>query len=787
MHTMLRTLTLLCCLGLLSPLGYSFNTVLISDSVTDINITDDADFLIVEDSDYSIQRILSAQAQRQFAPVHGDTLRNYQMNAATWLTLGLRNPTNQPQRTLVQVQVPFIRSAELYYDLDADDGYQRVATGSGFPFNDSPYQVNGFLLPIEVQPGFQQIYLKLVPIVPLNMQLRLVDENTLFNQTRSNGIAFLFAMFLLLLAAVLSVITFTLYRDPIALWAALMPVGFGVNLMGWTGYIRPVFGNLPLLDIAFINIGAFLIIFSFAKTLIRMHDNANVMSRSASVIRWLGRLAVGMLVLSLLPVTEQIISLQVLVLPLVLIAMAVFASQINRHANSTRLVLLSIAATVLFFTTTGLVLFGLASFFTLMASSLTVIGVFSSASIVLCGWILSRQTNSRMAVEGLRVPNIHWPVLRKLNHQLRGPINGVLGMSELLQETTLSAHQQEYLNTIQTSGFSLLREVDQLQNLIRVGLNRLPDTDEDFDLYDVVEETVQPFSRLANNKQLELVLDVDPRLPSKYRGNSQIIGQILANLLDNAMRYTEKGEVLVQVKAWQKRHLRFIVTDTGPGIAQSGNPDLFQFPDATKPDQQPKDVHLGLPITQYLVNLLGGQLGYQSELRSGTSFWFTLPMNTARASTTTRATPTVNLPENLRVMVLDDNLTCRKVIQHIMTSWGSEVFSISNPQSAIANLHNQFQKGEAIDLLFLDQNMPNISGLEVARRIRQDSQLNSNIAIVMMTGSDDLNSAIQTDLGLEHVLSKPVSTRALSQVLKSAIPSILKNRETKYAKKSLFS
>ncbi|MDX1473840.1 MAG: ATP-binding protein [Reinekea sp.] len=361
-------------------------------------------------------------------------------------------------------------------------------------------------------------------------------------------------------------------------------------------------------------------------------------------------------------------------------------------------------------------------------------------------------------------------------------------MAELLQDTTLSAHQQEYVNTIQTAGFSLLREADQLQNLIRIGLNRLPESEDEFDLYDLIEDTVQPFSRIAHSKHLELVLDIAPEIPTRYRGNAHIIGQILSNLLDNALKYTEHGEVLVQIKPWQNQRIRFSITDTGPGIAKDAKATLYNFPDANNDQQQlPKDVHLGLPISKYLVGLLGGQLSLSSELRMGTTFWVDLPL--ARASTNSSAQTDAEALkiEELRLMVVDDNLTCRKVIEHLAMSWGAEVLSMSNGQSALANLHNQYHKGEPIDVLILDQNMPSMSGLELAQRIRQDGGLNREIVIIMMTGADDVASDFSDkESGIEFVLSKPVSARALSQTLKLAMPKIVTNRENHHAKKSLF-
>ena len=146
------------------------------------------------------------------------------------------------------------------------------------------------------------------------------------------------------------------------------------------------------------------------------------------------------------------------------------------------------------------------------------LAVIASAIVVRAAYHRARYRDTGLAATGLDLPALHWPLMRKLNHEMRGPINGVLGMAELLQDTSLSAHQQEYVNTVQAAGFSLLRQADQLQNLVRIGLNRLPENQDEFDLYDLLEDAIQPYSRLAHAKQFELVMDVAPELPSPVPG-----------------------------------------------------------------------------------------------------------------------------------------------------------------------------------------------------------------------------------------------------------------------------
>jgi CheY-like chemotaxis protein len=186
------------------------------------------------------------------------------------------------------------------------------------------------------------------------------------------------------------------------------------------------------------------------------------------------------------------------------------------------------------------------------------------------------------------------------------------------------------------------------------------------------------------------------------------------------------------------------------------------------------------------VGLLGGQITFSSELRMGTTFWIDLPL--AEVSTPAEIDDySIQDLDQMRLMVVDDNLTCRKVIEHLGMSWGMDVFSMSNGQSALANLHNEYHKGTPVDVLVLDQNMPSMTGIELAERIRADTSLNTDIIIIMLTGVDvghvDLD---ESRLNIQYLLTKPVSGRALKQTLMQAMPDIQANRDRTHAKKSLF-
>jgi len=792
---MLTRLILICLLTSLLPWAQAFEPILIDQSSLNANVAQNSDYLNTRSGTYSILQVVKPNIARQFAPVHGSAIGYNQLSSETWLSFAVNNRTGASARLFLVLEAPYLASAELYFNLntqsgsnlDSQGGYDRVATGADIALHKRPYPLGNYIMPVVLKSGAQQIFLKIVPIAASNIKLRLVDETTLLRQLRIQ--VQLNALVLTLLLAAVGFALHAYYRFHIStpLWAALTSLGILINLNGWTGNISQWLPSIPYIEVGAINFGAFIALMAMARLLATMRLD-QFSSWLADALVWLGRLLTLFAVLACFPITTDLLPVQIILVPAALTLISLYWFEKRPHSLSERLAMAGYFTLLIYFICTTLFLVGLLPAYGVRLSLLSLLALLGSSLVTAASWQAAKTKGASLAVEGLNIPDVHWPLLRKLNHDIRGPINGVLGMTELMQDTTLSAHQQEYVNTIQDAGFSLLREADQLQNLIRIGLNRLPESDDEFDLFDLIEDTVQPFSRIAHSKHLELVLDIAPELPTQYHGNAQIIAQVLSNLLDNALKYTAHGEVLVQVKPWQSHRVRFSITDTGPGIAKDSKAALFRFPDSNDAKQQlPKDVHLGLPISKYLVGTLGGQLSLSSELRVGTTLWVDLPLAKAANPDGARMNSSTPLLEDLRLMVVDDNLTCRKVIEHLATSWGLDVLSMSNGQSALANLHNEYHKGLPVDVLILDQNMPAMTGAELAQRIRQDGSLNKDIIIIMMTATDEVIKDFSGgEFGIEYVLSKPISARTLRQTINRAMPTIMKNRENIHAKNSLF-
>ena len=784
---MLKRLYLICLFTSLLPWAQGFEAILIDQGKLDANVAQSSDYLNTHSEAYSILQVIKPSIVRQFAPVHGSAISYNQLSSETWLTFAVNNRTGRSARLFLVLDAPYLARAVLYFNLDTRGGYERVATGADYALNKRPYPLGNYIIPIALESGDQRVFLKIDPIAATNIKLTLVDEATLLRKLGTQMQLSTLVLTLLLTTVGVSVYAHYRFHVSTPLWAALISLGIMINLNGWTGNISQWLSNIAYIEVGAINFGAFITLMAMIRMLTSMRVDQLAGWLTEALI-WLSRLLAVLGGLACFPITSDLLPLQIMLIPVAMAMITIYWFEKRPNSRSERLAMAGYFILLVYFICTTLFLVGLLPAYGVGLYLLGLLALLATCLVTAASWQAAKTKGARLAVEGLNIPDVHWPLLRKLNHDIRGPINGVLGMTELMQDTTLSAHQQEYVNSIQDAGFSLLREADQLQNLIRIGLNRIPESDDEFDLFDLIEDTVQPFSRIAHSKHLELVLDIAPELPTQYHGNAEIIRQVLSNLLDNALKYTAHGEVLVQVKPWQNQRIRFSITDTGPGIAKDPKAQLFRFPDSNFAKRQlPKDVHLGLPISKYLVGILGGQLSLNSELRMGTTFWVDLPLAIASNDDAGRKNNSVTPLADLRLMVVDDNLTCRKVIEHLAQSWGLDVLSMSNGQSALANLHNEYHKGLPVDVLILDQNMPTMTGTELAQRIRQDGSLNKDIIIIMMTATDEVANDFSGDgFGIEYVLSKPVSARTLRQTLNRAMPTIMKNRENIHAKNSLF-
>ena len=351
--------------------------------------------------------------------------------------------------------------------------------------------------------------------------------------------------------------------------------------------------------------------------------------------------------------------------------------------------------------------------------------------------------------------------LARMSHEIRTPMNGVMGMSEVLQGTDLTPRQRHLSETISRSAEALLHIINDILDFSKVEAGKLELERVDFRLREAVEETIEIFAARAHAKNLELACAIELDVPVCVRGDPVRLRQVLINFVGNAIKFTDSGEIVVRVKSLGSGGLlRFEVVDTGIGISEEAQTHIFNaFSQADSfTTRKYGGTGLGLAICRQLATLMGGEIGVQSEVNHGSTFWFEVRLEPAADATpTSTRLPRLKLV-GLHALIVDDNTSNREILQQHLQSWGVEVTAADTSAAALAALRPEEAR---FDLALIDDQMPGMDGVALAKLIRQDQRW-SKLSLVLQTTSDEDVGSTESAHLFAAILTKPLRR---SQVL----------------------
>ena len=721
--------------------------------------------------DLQLSDVRSARLAHQFSPIELDQLAAAKPGEALWLRLRL---TPQKNEQVVRVFAPDLARLDMYV-LDDQKMINEITTGNDLSPAEKPLPSSDYILPLPQSPHELDVYLRLVS----NHQMRPhITLDTAVMLAANQGMPLLYGLLLgcLIMLVLHNLLRFAFTRSISSLWLAICEIlllssaVLFLNLLGpWLPDWRVA--HTPGAYLALLITAPCGLMFTYSFFSPRGPHPLNKLLLADILIITLASLL--LLFIDTLPLNLMTYGLVGLASLSILLVAAYHWQKGYRPAR------LFVAAMVVFNIGSLVILPALLSL-TLIAPQELVLALM----LVICisGCLMSVALSERnrsitesqfsisrdLAASNAEV-NAKTEFLSKISHEIRTPMNGVLGMTELLLGTPLSVKQRDYVQTIHSAGNELLTLINEILDISKLESGQIELDDVQFDLNALIEDCLNIFRTKAEQQNVELISFIQPQVPRVISGDPTRLRQTLLSLLESSLKKTTEGEILIVVALEERSgppRLRSAIQDSGQPMDDQEREALLHaelhsknFLAATR-----LGGHLGLVIARQLIMLMGGEFGIKTGQTTGSNLWLTLPLDPQHLEH-----PTSDLDSPLkdaRVLVVDDNDTCRKVLVQQCSAWGLNVSAAASGKEALAVLRTKAHLRDYFDIVLLDQNMPGMTGMQLAAKIKEDPSLNHDILLIMLTGiSNAPSKIIARNCGIKRILAKPVAGYTLKTTL----------------------
>jgi len=727
--------------------------------------------LLDDQADLQLSDVRSARYLNQFSPIDLDHVSAANRNSAVWLHYRLQ-PDEHEQ--LLRIFAPDLANLDMYV-LDGDKLINHSRTGNNIPRDNQLLPSTDFLLPLPQSDVTLDVYLRMVSEQQLRPNITLQSAVSSAADERQPLLLGLFFGCLAML--ILQNITrFTHTRSQSSLWLAACEGMLALSALLLLNLLAPWLPDWHVAQTP----NAYLALILAALSGLMFAYRFFAPRRSAALNRLLQADMLIIALCGLLVLFVNTLPLNLITYGLVALAslsiLFVASYHWHRGYNPARLFVLAMVV----FNLGCLVILPALLGLTLIAPQwliITLLGVFCVAGLLMSIALSERHRSitednfsaSRDLAASTAEINAKAEFLAKISHEIRTPMNGVLGMTELLLGTPLSVKQRDYVQTIHSAGNELLTLINEILDITKLESGQIELDDVQFDLNALIEDCLNIFRAKAEQQNVELISFIQPQVPRVISGDPTRLRQTLLSLLENALKKTDEGEILLVValdsRSGQPR-LRIAVQDSGEPLAAKERDALLHAELHSKNFLATTKLggNLGLVIARQLIMLMHGEFGIQSGSNQGSTLWLTLPLDPDRLEQ-----PTTDLDSPLkgaRVLVVDDNDTCRKVLVQQCSAWGLNVSAVPSGKEALALLRTKAHLRDYFDVVLLDQNMPGMTGMQLAAKIKEDPSLNHDILLIMLTGiSNAPSKIIARNAGIKRILAKPVAGYTLKTTL----------------------